>query len=261
MVKPKDKLKLGLFQHVPVPWMFDENFAVFLHALDAASESGIELLVTPECFLDGYASPDAQSTRERLFGIAQEVSKSGYLERVGQEAKNRRMSIVFSFSQKDGSKLYNAAGLWNAEGDLVGVYHKTHLQTHDKQYDPGESLPVFETPWGTVGIMICADRRWPEVARVLRLQGARLILCPSYGMYHEANEWWMRTRSYENDCFAAFVHPESGFVADPDGNIIGNSADGNILAVEIDLSLANGQRHLLDRRPELYGIICMGEKT
>ena len=95
MVKPKDKLKLGLFRHVPTPWELEENFDVFLRALDTASAEGIELLVTPECFLDGYASPDAQSTRERLFGIAQEVGKSSCLEKVAQEAKNRRMGTFW----------------------------------------------------------------------------------------------------------------------------------------------------------------------
>ena len=256
--KSKNQLKLGLFQHIPKPWRLEENFDVFLRALDAASASGVELLVIPECFLDGYAAPDKKSTRERLFQIAQEVGNSSYLDRVGQEAKNRRMSIVFGFTQKDGKKLYNAAGLWNAEGKLVGVYHKTHLQMHDKQYDPGESLPVFESSWGPLGIMICADRRWPETARVLRLQGARLILCPSYGMCHEANEWWMRTRSYENDCFVAFAHPEVGFVTNPDGNIVRKLAgkDEGVLSVEVDLSNADNHTHLDDRRPELYQIIC-----
>ena len=120
---------------------------------------------------------------------------------------------------------------------LTGVYHKTHLQTHDRQFDAGQSLPVFESPWGPLGVMICADRRWPETARVLRLQGARLILCPSDGMAHEANEWWMRTRAYENDCFIAFAHPRTSFVADPAGNLAGRlvGAKGDVLAIDIDL--------------------------
>ena len=170
------------------------------------------------------------------------------------------MSIVFGFTQRDGNKLFNAAGLWDAEGHLVGVYHKTHLQQHDTQFDPGEALPVFDSPWGPLGLMICADRRWPETSRVLRLQGARLLLNPTYGMCHEFNEWMMRTRSYENDCFIAFCHPKVGFVSDPSGNLVGKleGKDGEVLVAEVDLSQApfEGGNHLRDRRPDLYGILC-----
>ncbi len=170
------------------------------------------------------------------------------------------MGLVFGFTQKEGPCLWNAAGLWDARGDLVGLYHKTHLQAHDRQFDPGESLPVFGSPWGPLGLMICADRRWPETPRVLRLQGARLILNPSYGMGHEFNEWMMRTRAYENDCFIAFCHPQVGFVADPAGNLVGKleQQDGAVLVVDVDLSQApwDGGGHLRDRRPELYGLLC-----
>ena len=166
------------------------------------------------------------------------------------------MYICFGFTSLEDGAIYNAAGLWNDSGELVGVYHKTHLQTHDKQYTPGASLPVWPTAWGPVGIMICADRRWPEVARTLRLKGAKLILNPTYGMHHESNEWWMRTRGYENQCFIAFAHPSVGFVADPKGGIAAKR-DGKpgVLICDIDLTRAKDDNHIRDRRPELYGII------
>ncbi|MCY2954456.1 MAG: carbon-nitrogen hydrolase family protein [Planctomycetota bacterium] len=260
----KGMLRLGTYRHVPAKWDLKGNFDAFLKALDETAAKRVELLVTPECHLDGYAAADSGSSRAKLFSIAQEVGKSEYLERIAQEARQRRISIVCGFTQKDGQKLYDAAGLWDSQGQLTGVYHKTHIQTHDKQFDPGQSLPVFKSPWGPLGIMICADRRWPETARVLRLQGARLILCPSYGMRHEANEWWMRTRAYENDCFIAFAHPSVGFVVNPAGNLVAKLDGGGkeeVLAVDIDLSKADVHGHLDDRRPELYGIIAESQKS
>lgn len=255
--KPRNTLKLGLFQQVPVKWDLKANLATFLDGIEAAASRGVELLVSPECHLDGYAASDQGSTRVKLAGIAQEVGKSEHLERIAQAAAKHKMSVVFGFTQKDGSAIYNAAGLWDAAGKFTGAYHKTHIQTHDKQFDPGKALPVFDSPWGKLGIMICADRRWPETARVLRLQGARLILCPSYGMRSEANEWWMRTRAYENDCFVAFAHPSVGFVAEPSGNLCGKLANspGGVLVVDIDLSKTDKHQHLDDRRPDLYGLI------
>ena len=187
----KHIVTLGLMQTVPEKWNLEKNFATFLELLDQAKRA--DIVITPECWLDGYAAPDKESTPERLREVAQAPESSPYLQRVAEEARTRKQWICFGFTSLEDDKIYNAAGLWNDAGELVGIYHKTHIQTHDRQYTPGEALPVWPTPWGPVGIMICADRRWPETARTLRLKGARLILNPTYGMHHEANTWWMRT--------------------------------------------------------------------
>lgn len=252
----KTTARLALMQSVPEKWDLDANFEVFLEMIEQAGAQEADMLITPECWLDGYASPDKASTPERLREVAQDLERSPYLERVAQEAKKRRMYICFGFTSLENDQIYNAAGLWGDDGTLIGVYHKTHLQNHDLQYAPGESLPVWPSPWGPLGIMICADRRWPETARTLRLKGAKLILNPTYGMHHEANEWWMRTRGYENQCYIAFVHPKVGFVVDPKGNIAGKREnDPGILICDVDLTRAKDDNHIRDRRPELYGII------
>jgi len=248
--------RLALMQSVPVKWDLEKNFATFLSMLDSVAEDKPDIFITPECWLDGYAAPDRSSTVDKLRGIAQPLASSRYLQRVSEEARQRSMYICFGFTSLERGKIYNAAGLWNDRGRLLGVYRKTHLQKHDLQYDRGKSLPTFASPWGPLGIMICADRRWPETARTLRLKGARLILNPTYGMHHEKNEWWMRTRGYENQCFIAFTHPEVGFVVDPMGDLAGKR-DGppGVLVVDVDLQKAKEDNHLRDRRPELYRVI------
>jgi len=102
---------------------------------------------------------------------------------------------------------YNAALLFNRKGEIIGRYYKTHLQSQDLKYSPGKDLPVFETDFGKVGIVICADRRWPEAVRALRVKGAELILNPSYGMWGEANEWWLRTRAYRKPRESSRIPP------------------------------------------------------
>jgi predicted amidohydrolase len=252
----RNKARLALMQTVPVKWDLEHNFDLFLKMLEIASKNDADIFVTPECWLDGYAAPDKDSTPEKLREIAQPLDGSAYLDRVAEKARKRAMHICFGFSSIENGKLYNASGLWNDKGERIGVYHKTHLQTHDLQYEFGEKLPVWNTPWGPMGIMICADRRWPETARTLRLQGARLILNPSYGMHHEANEWWMRTRGYENQCFIAFAHPNVGFVVDPKGNVTAKRDENpGVLIADVDLSRATDDNHLRDRRPELYRAI------
>jgi len=252
----KDEVRVALMATVPVRWDVQHNFDVFLTLLAEADERGAEVFLTPEGWLDGYASHADDSTPDRLRGVAQSVGESDYLAAVAAEAKRRKMWIGFGFVQEREGKIYNACGLWNADGTLVGVYHKTHLQGRDLQFSPGEALPVFDSPWGPLGIMICADRRWPEVPRCLRLQGARLILNPTYGMHHDKNLMWMRTRGYENQCFITFAHPEQSFIIDPNGDVAAYRTGDGVLVETLDLGRCKWNNHLADRRPDLYGVIC-----
>jgi predicted amidohydrolase len=256
-VAATSRVRLALLKAVPIKWDLEGNFKVFLAELERASASRPDLFVTPEGWLDGYAAAAADSTRERLGAVAQDLEQSPYLRRVAAEAARLGIHICFGFTSREGGKLHNAAGLWGPDGKRIGVYHKTHLQTHDLQFAAGDSLPVWPTPWGPLGIMICADRRWPETARTLRLQGAKLILNPSYGMCHEANEWWMRTRGYENQCFIAFTHPEVSLVVGPRGELAAklDRAGPAVLIHEVDLAEAKDDNHLRDRRPDLYRLI------
>jgi predicted amidohydrolase len=260
------KVRLGLLRAVPVKWDLEANFKAFQAGVDLAVEQKAELLITPECWLDGYASTAADSTPDRIRGIAQDLDSSPYLAKVAEIAKKHGMSICFGFTSLEKGEAYNAAGLWDSTGKRLGVYHKTHLQTHDLQYAAGQRLSVWPTPWGKVGIMICADRRWPETARTLRLLGAKLILNPTYGFHNDLNEAMMRTRSYENQCFIAFAHPQQSLVTAPDGRVIAKAnssrseqAVPQVLMCDIDLSQAKDDNHLRDRRPEIYRPITDGK--
>ena len=74
--------------------------------------------------------------------------------------------------------------------------------------------------------MICADRRWPETARALRLKGAKLILNPH--VWHAPSRQRMvgcAHRGYENECFIAFAHPEVSFVVNPKGDLAAKRDD------------------------------------
>lgn len=255
----RDALRLGLMRTVPEKWNLEGNFSIFLERLAEAHARGVQVFVTPECWLDGYAAADPTSTRERLRGIAQDIATSPYLEQVAEQARKRRMMICFGFTSLENNRIYNAAGLWDATGQLMGVYHKTHLQTHDLQFDYGDALVAWPTAWGPMGMIICADRRWPESVRTERLQGAGIILNPTYGYRGELNTAMMRTRAMENQCFIAFTHPEEGLVTGPGGRIVAQERDdAGVLVCDIDLAEAKMDGHLADRRPELYGSLAQG---
>ena len=250
----RDEVRLGLFSAMPVKWDLDANWRTFQRTVEVHGGDGIDIIVTPECFLDGYAAADEGWTQERFQSIAQDIETSPYIARVRQMARKYRSFILFGYTEKRAGKFYNAALLVDREGRTVGQYYKTHLQRHDLRFSPGEDLPVFDTPWGKIGVLICADRRWPETARALRLKGSRITLIPSYGMWHEANEWWMRTRSYENENFLAFIHPNVAFVTNPKGGIIAKLQSNlpDMLVCDVNLAEGSEDSHIRDRRPELY---------
>ena len=253
----ENEVRLALLRAVPEKWNLEKNFSVFEEAVVKAAESKARLFITPECWLDGYASPDPDSSIERLLTISQDLESSPYLESVAKLAKKHHMWICFGFTSLENGQAHNAAGLWNDEGQLIGVYHKTHLQRHDLQYAAGMDLPVFESPWGKLGILICADRRWPESSRVLRLKGARMILNPTYGFWNDLNEAMIRTRSYENELYFAFTHPQQSLVTGTKGEIIANEKgpdDGSweVLITDLDLGFVDDHGHMADRRPDIY---------
>ena len=69
-------MRLAMLRGVPEKWQLKRNFAVFEQAIAKAAESNADILVTPECWLDGYASADPQSTVARLVDISQELKSS-----------------------------------------------------------------------------------------------------------------------------------------------------------------------------------------
>jgi len=246
-------VRVGLIKAVPKKWNLEHNWRLFETLGGRAVREGARMVCTPECFLDGYVAPDTEHvTAERLGEVAQ--SPGGpYLEKACEFASAGRVYVVFGFTEAAGSGCYNAAALISDTGNIIGVYRKTHLLDHDEVYLPGGDLPVFDTPIGRIGIMICADRRWPETARTLKIRGAELIMNPTYGMHHLDNEWWMRTRSYENELFICFAHPEVSLVTGPDGELAAklDSNVPDVLVHDVDLARV-GDTMFSKRRGDIY---------
>jgi len=251
------KLRIGMLKAVPGKWDVEGNWEIFVEQFRRHRGDGIQVFITPECFLDGYAVTEKNWTVRRFARAAQEVGKSPYIRRVRDLARRAKTCIAFGFSEILDGRFYNCALLVGADGRIVGKYHKTHLQHHDQRFAPGQDLPVFDLEWGRAGVVICADRRWPESIRALRLKGGEICLMPTYGMHHLDNEWWMRTRAYENQMFVCFTHPQVALITDPGGGVAAKleSNQPDVLVHEVDLDEVRDDNHLEHRRPELYGIL------
>lgn len=223
---------------------------------DIEKNEDIDVVVTPEGFLDGYVSTDKSVTKEDMVRYAIDPLRSEYARSVSKWAKQNKAWVVYGCTRKAAGGVFNTALIYNRSGSLVGMYDKLHLQTHDYKYTPGKHLHVYESEFGPFGVMICADRRWPETARTLTLQGARVIFNPTYGMHGDLNLCMMRTRSYENGIYIVFTHPGQSLITNPRGAVVCNNEDkGKTYTItEIDLSKAPANKggHIVDRRPDVY---------
>jgi predicted amidohydrolase len=144
-------------------------------ALRRACETGARLLVLPELGNSGYVFNSRDEVAEAAEPVGGETTQL-WLE----VAREFDAYICGGFTEVDGGRFYNSAVLVGPEG-LVGHYRKIHLWDEEKLFfEPGNlGLNVFHLPFGRVGIMICYDGWHPEVARILKLKGADVILDPT----------------------------------------------------------------------------------
>jgi predicted amidohydrolase len=258
------RVRVGAVAIKPGRCTKEENFTLAARHVRACAEAGADVVVLPEGFLEGYVVNEPEMTVERFRALAEPVD-GPYVARFRDLARQSKTWLVACFAERGvGSEegtVFNTALLLSSDGEVAGKYRKTHVQSGGdwKFYSPGEALPVFGTPWGTTGMMICYDRQFPEVPRALTLQGARLILNPTWGMFGELNETMMRTRAYENGVFIVFAHVKGALVLGPRGDVVARTAPGEATLVyeidlaEVDAVRARARGHLTNHlRPELY---------
>lgn len=255
---PAPPVKIAILKLIPAPFAKAENFAKLeKHAREAAA-AGAKILVSSECYLDGYLGHRAMNkgiTLERLLEAAETID-GPYVRRAGALARELKVTLVFGFSEKRGENVYNTAALFDPAGKLLGTYSKSH--TGGELYAPGAEFPVFDTPHGRVGLLICYDRQLPETSRILAVRGAEMIIIPAHSpsVSRMNEDLMMQIRAYENNVFIALANPFNALATGPDGEMITHNADRNaegILYAEFDpAKRARKRTPINSRRPEIY---------
>ena len=253
----KSRIRVAQIRVYPEKGKLAENHQKLMNVLRELEKAGkSDVVVTPEGFLDGYVSTEASVTPADMVNYAIEPATSEYAHEVSTWAGRNETWVIYGCIRREEDRVFNTALIYDRSGALVGMYDKLHLQKHDLKYTPGRHLNVYASDFGPFGVMICADRRWPETARTLALAGARVIFNPTYGMRGDLNLCMMRTRSYENGIFIAFTHPGQSLLTGPGGQIVCNEQDAarTFAVTEVDLSQApaNQGGHIADRRPDVY---------
>lgn len=241
----------------PQRWDKPHNFELLRRYTREAAHRGAELVVTCEGFLDGYTSNPTYApglTRERSLEFAEPLD-GPWLERVGDLARETGIHIMVGFAERQGDALHNSLAVFSPQGGRVLHYRKTHT-TGEPFVTPGNQFPVAETELGRLGALICYDRRFPEVPRILALKGAQVLLVPAYGDDAERNEALLRTRAWENSVWIVYVRQNQALVINPSGKIIARDAgDGDELVLaHVELNHKVGGGDIRERRePEVYG--------
>ena len=170
------KIKVTCVQMEPVLRDFKKNLDKMCRFINETMEKNPEtdLIVFPELITSGYeCGKDFQK-------LAETVPNGDSMKVIGNLAKEYKVHIVYGFPERDPDKrdvLYNSSVLIDDCGEVKGVYRKVHLFASEKEFfRAGCSYPVFDTSIGRLGMLICWDTAFPEVARSLALKGADLLI-------------------------------------------------------------------------------------
>ncbi len=243
------------------------------HVRSAAEDKEVSLIIFPELATTGY------ECSEKYRDLAEEFPSGESIKTMAEAAACNNVFIVFGFIEKavkDGREvLYNSAALIDRNGMPLGRYRKSHLVEgpETKNFEKGTEYPVFDTEIGKIGIMICWDTAYPEVARILALKGAEIIAAPAAweAPYDEDWDIVQCARSFDNVLYVASCNHVGtdrkltffgkSKIVGPVGRTITEAGDGEeVIKAAVDLGVLPELREgfyvlLKDRNPETYGEI------
>ena len=205
-----------------------ENLDQFAKFVDQAGCAGADIVCLPEGITVVGTGKSYVDVSEPIPGPS-----TAFL---GQVAKRNQVYVVAGIYERDNDVVYNTAVLLDRNGELAGKYRKVCLPREEIQggITPGNSFPTFQTDFGRVGMMICWDVTFPEVARGLRMNGAEVILMPIWGGILTLAQ----ARAIENQIYlVSSTYDMKSAIFDLEGNILGEATDSDpVVVTEVDLN-------------------------
>jgi len=203
-----NSVKAAAISLKPIKWDKAGNADRMESFFVIAAQEEPQVILTTEGVLEGYVIMDVVEGRaspEAAFEIAEPIDGPS-IRRFQRLAKTLRICLCFGFMERlevaEGHELYNCAVFIGPDGEICGKYHKVQLAegTHPSWSfnRVGETIRAFDTPIGRVGILICNDRWNPLIAHTLVLDGARVLLIPSYGTKTKNQNEAVLARAREN---------------------------------------------------------------
>jgi len=240
-----------------------------------AAKKGAQVICLQELATGPYF---CQVEQREWFSLAEPVPSGDSTHLMMSLAKELGVVIILPLYENDRGDFYNTAVVIDADGTYVGKYRKIHIPQADNFYEkyyfkPGNTgYPVFQTKFGRIGVYICYDRRFPEGARALGINGAEIVFIPSATSGTSIRTWHVEQRAHAiaNRYFVGTLNrvgkedigPNEfygqSYFCDPDGVVIaqGSAESEDIVIADLDFSTLQDARLNLnvwrDRRPETY---------
>ena len=264
-----------------------ESLAKAEKLIRRAAGEGANIILIQELFETPYFCQDQLPEN---FELARPVEGNEGIAQFQALARELNVVLPFSFFERANQAYFNSVAMIDADGELLGVYRKTHIPDgvgyQEKYYfNPGDTgFRVWDTKFGKVGVGICWDQWFPETARCLVLRGAEVLLYPTaIGTEPQFPDWdssghWQRAMQghaasnmvplvasnrigKEEGKNSAMTFYGSSFIADETGAKVAEAdrTSEDVLTHTFDLDAIRNQRaqwgFFRDRRPEHYGAL------
>jgi len=179
--------RVAVVQMAPRLLDLEANIELTVGAIEAARAQGADIIVLPELSLSGYMFDSMDEVHSCAVAASHPV-----FARWAQALAGSPGLVVGGFAEKSGDEVYISAAMVGADG-VRAVYRKTHLWNLEKRFFTAgtDAPPIVDTDFGRVGVLICYDLEFPEMARRLAMRGADLITVPT--------NWALETRPYGDE--------------------------------------------------------------
>lgn len=166
--------KLAMIQMLVIGGEREENLNHAVSLIEKAANQGAEIAVLPECLDLGWTHPSSGT-------LSTEIPDGKSCRALRKAAADNRIHVCAGITERDGDRVYNAAVFIDEKGKVVLRHRKINeLDIGRQYYSTGDRLNVIDTPFGRIGLMICADGFAKEevLSRSLCQMGAEIILSP-----------------------------------------------------------------------------------
>jgi len=231
-------------------------------ALAELAAKGVRLAVLPEMWATGFAYKDLNQLAARTAEI---------VEKIAALSAEYSMVIVGSLPEPHENKVYNTAYVLD-NGEIKGKYRKIHLfslMQEDRSFDAGNSWLLVDTSVGKIGVFICYDLRFPELARRLAVEGAEILVVPGEWPKPRQEHWrtLLRARAIENQLFIVAANCcgvvgkldffGMSMIIDPKGELLAEAGyEAESITAVIDFTEMTAWRQqipcFMDRKPQCY---------
>ena len=259
----------------------EENLKKAISMIKTASEKDADLIILPEMFNCPYEN-------EKFMEYSEDTENSYTLNLISKTASEEKKYIIAgSIPEKEATstseRIYNTSFMFNPDGKIIAKHRKMHLFDIDvkgkiyfKESDTltaGNQITIAETSFGKIGIGICYDVRFPELARLMALEGADILCYPgAFNLTTGPAHWEMlfRARACDNQVFTIGVAPAldknanynsygHSLIVNPWGEILSSASfEEELIIAEIDLNEIKKVREelplLKNRRKDIYNL-------